>query len=115
MRARLGAALVGLCLAVALVCVEPGRAQNATGLFPIGRPYTFASGFSGPVQNVPIDTTNTIVVMPQQQTGMIMSNFRRLMQPPKNNVVHGVSPLPEPSSMPGAAFFNNLNPFAKSK
>jgi hypothetical protein len=116
MRARHWLGLIGLCLALAFVSVEPSQGQTqGSGLFPIGRPFTFASGFSGPVQNVPIDTTNTIVVVPQQNTGMIMSNFRKLMVPPNTNVIHGVSALPTPASMPGASFFNNLNPFGTNK
>jgi hypothetical protein len=112
MRARLWAGLVGLCLAWGLFGVEPGRGQSGAGMFPVGRPFTFASGFSGPVQNVPIDTTNVVAPLPQNNTGMIMPNFRRLMGGfPNRNIVHGESAIPAPKAFPGASFFQNLNPF----
>jgi hypothetical protein len=116
MRATLWAVRVGLCLAAGLACVGLGRAQ--TGLFPVGQPYTFAAGFSGTGVPAPASisaanniSNNTLTVLPQQKVGMVMPLFRNLMIFPNHNTINGVSALPAPSAFPGAAFFNNLNPF----
>jgi hypothetical protein len=118
MRTSQWAVLVGLCLVGELVCVESGRAQSM--LFPVGQPYTFAAGFSGTGSPAPSTlsatnniSNNTLVVLPQQQVGMVTPLWRNLMIFPNHNTINGVSPLPPPSSFPGASFFNNLNPFAK--
>ncbi len=118
MRTSQWAVLAGLCLAAEVVCVGPGHAQ--TGLFPVGQPYTFASGFHGPTVNAPVNiasannvSDSVLKVIPQQSNGMMMPLFRNLMLFPNRNTVNGVSALPPPSAYPGAAFFNNLNPFAK--
>ena len=110
MRATLWIASVGLCLAVGLL---PGQSRGQSTLFPIGRPYTFAQGFSGPIRNVPIDPSlSSVVPIPQQHTGITLPNFRSLMLFPNRNIVHGVSPIPPPRAFPGAGFFHILNPFA---
>jgi hypothetical protein len=88
-------------------------------IFPVGQPYTFASGFNGPTVAAPAGlagsnnmSNNTLVVLPQQQVGMMTPLWRNLMIFPNLNMNTGTSALPAPSSFPGAAFFNNLNPFA---
>ena len=117
MRGTLWAVRIGLCLAVGLLYAESGKAQ--TGIFPIGRPYNLASGFSGPVVNAPINTgsvnlSNSVLpILPQQNVGMMMPNFRNLMLMPNHNTVTGVSPLPTPAQMKEGSFFDNLNPFKK--
>lgn len=116
MRTSHWAVLVGLCLAAELVGTSSGRAQSM--LFPVGQPYTFASGFSGPTVASPTNiatsnnvSSNVVTVLPQQSTGMMTTLYRNLMLFPNLNMNTGTSPLPAPSSFPGAAFFNNLNPF----
>jgi hypothetical protein len=88
---------------------EPANGQSP--LFPIGRPFTMASGFSGPVQNVPIDTRSSVIPVPGQSTGFFLPNFRKLMLFPNRNIVPGISPVPAPSAFQGATFSNALNPF----
>jgi hypothetical protein len=118
MRTSHWAVLVGLCLAAELSGTTSVQAQSM--LFPVGQPYTFAGGFSGPTVNAPTNIASSnnvsdsvLKVIPQQSTGMMMPSFRNLMLFPNRNTVNGVSALPAPSAFPGASFFNNLNPFAK--
>lgn len=108
MRKKLWAILLIFGLAVAAV---PGWGQSP--LVPIGRPFTMASGFPR-ISNVPIDTGQSIVpIVPPNQMGIRLPNFRSLMHFPNHNVTPGVSPLPTPSTFSSLSYPNALNPFRK--
>lgn len=109
MRTQVWALLMLVGLGVGLMLPEKGRGQSP--LVPLGRPFTMASGFSQPANNVPIDTSSSVVPMPGQRLGITMPNFRKLMSFPNLNITRGSSPLPTASSYNSASYPNALNPF----